>query len=100
MAISTNDQIRDCHAAERHRQLAMTINNGMLIYTPTGTSLFLTNDNAKANGINENTPATMDITVYPAASKIKPLLKLINAEARPTRRSFVPCVRDRSTGES
>ena len=60
----------------------------------------LKNDQAMKRGTTESAAAMNDITAKFVALKIKPLLKLMNAEASPTSRSFVPCVRERSRGES
>ena len=60
----------------------------------------LKNDHAMNSGTTESAAAMNDITAKFVALKIKPLLKLMNAEANPTSRSFVPCVRERSRGES
>ena len=45
-------------------------------------------------------PDTSEMIVKFDAAKMKPLPKLPVAEARPTSRSFVPWIRERSSGES
>jgi len=52
------------------------------------------------SGASANIPDTSAMTVKFEAAKMKPLPKLPVAEAKPTNRSFVPWVRERSSGES
>src|SRR5688572_25685759 len=73
---------------------------GSFISAPIAVGFFLTQTNVINKGIKASTPETIAIMVKFDAAKTMPLPRLPVAEASPTSRSFVPCVRERSKGES